>query len=617
MSDIYFLENARKDIMDYNKDSDVQKLKYAYSRPSFFEMLSKDRSETVHSAFIRWLLQGDDIAVSPHYSPIMMFLDLLIRRDDNQYQYKKEKKRLIDENFSNAILTRSVSLTNLHATTEYPVKKLAEDKLNRINNSKERNDFNNNINGVKDRIDVLIECDLKGIPGFDSLQIIIENKVESVEGGPKNCKMSEKGGSNDCQKDDKYKNMTQTERYYYAAKLDKGSKKMQIFVYLTPLSTLELDDYENLDDALKCTEKDHYIQINYQDILDYIMIPLLNSDNISDRVRVLLEEYKSTLTIPSIVESDDEKSIQKLLVMASQDNERKILSDYLTKYKQLIKASICVANRSVILQGDEKSYCQWLMEEFLNSQNNSDFNKNKKGWPDFTGKKIKSKSFEDFCKEIKASDILLLLEFYKQNYRLMIAAIKILVDTTSENDDSISSDDFSEWQDIYTQLSSGTQDTSKYRLEINGDTIGEKYNKRELVRQLVQNIELTGNLIQSMNQDIVGKMFLHEKPKDITRYDGLRKKDDNENSRYVLEKLTQKNSNQFSLYVSNQWGILPLPDSKKNDTVNYPSGWGGNFGKFLDFFEKNQNYNVKIERVGDETNSSDNTSPDNTVTEER
>lgn len=621
------LMKIRKSILDYNNNPVVKKLKQEYSRPSFFEMLSKDRSETVHSAFIRWMLQGDDFAVSSQYSPIMLFLDLLIRRDDNQHG---SEAKLIDVQFSNNILTRSVSLTNLHVITEYPVKKLAESKLHQITDKDEKEIFEEIVNKVQDRIDIYLECDIEDNENFNKLQIIIENKVESVEGTPKK---TYKGVDN-------YSKLSQTQRYYFAANISKNSEEnsnenkqvLQLFVYLTPLSTMELDNFTELDDALKCTEVNNYIQINYQDILDYIIIPLLNSDNLSDRVRVLLNEYKKALTIPSVIEEDEkgEKDIQKLLVMASQENERKAISDYLRNNADLIKQSICMANRNIILADSEKSFCQEKMEAVISKK--EDEVKRKYEKKDYTKKRIrigrKNKTFEEVCRDLNASDVLLLLDFYKQNYRLMIAALKILVDSKPQNDDNISSDEFAIWQEIYTQLSSGSQDLSKYNLYIEGKQIGINLSKRNVVRQLVQHIKLDDDTTKIMNDEIVKKMFLlgKKKPSDFTRYDGLKNKATNQDAqdkdvspKYELVPLNKDNLNDNYVYfVSNQWGVLPLPDFKKRKKGKYPSGWGGNFGKFLDFFEKNQNYyNVKIERVGDKTNSSDNTSPDNTVTEER
>ena len=99
----------------------------------------------------------------------------------------------------------------------------------------------------------------------------------------------------------------QTVRYYTACHTSE-----RIFVFLTPITNAELDDISKIDENKKCKDK-HFVNINYQDILNEIIEPLLANQNLSSRVRVLLEEYVLSLSLPGIYtnDEDDEENIQK------------------------------------------------------------------------------------------------------------------------------------------------------------------------------------------------------------------------------------------------------------------------------------------------------------------
>lgn len=670
-------KTIKQQILEYNNDLSIRSLRENYNRASFFELLSKGRSETVHSAFIKWLLQGEGYSGAEEYSPLMTFLDILIRRDEQQ-------QALLPSAFSNAVLSRKINIKSISTTCEKMVKDLAKDKIRELEDDEEKKNIQLIAENSQDRIDIFVDCDIENAEEYNNLQIIIENKVGSKEGGKKE---KETGY-------EEYDQADQTKRYYLAAHNDKKGE-VQIFVYLTPLSSVLLDDFQNLDDTLKCDCKESYIQINYQDILDYIITPLLQSDSLSQRTKVLYEEYRSTLTIPSISDIDlNEKDIQQLLVMASSSEEKEKLCSYLKDYSELIQKSIFLSNRNIVLEDSDKTECQQMMEILLNA----DFSGYREGkkyaifakdviclpkeisfeefkkispiqvtddanlYADSLNKKIREmmtgtkaeewtqdklnekfgngvvlpkaahaknriieldgsdrkkykfqtaevrssgkgeetktnvcvtpiKSFEVCCKELGFSDYLLLLDFYKKNYRLILAAIKILVDTSGEGGNIISSDEFAKWTEIYTQLT-GSTDRTKYKLSIDGKPITlHGVSKRQLVRLLVDKINLNDEMMKDMNDNIVSRMFLiKEKPSDYCRYDGLKIED----GKAKRSTLSESNKDDFDYYVSNQWGVLLLSNKEKQDKKNHPSGKGGNFGKLLDYFINNEDLGVKI-----------------------
>lgn len=50
-----------KQIIDFNCDKEVIALREKFNKPSFFEIISKERSETTYSAFLKWLLQENSL----------------------------------------------------------------------------------------------------------------------------------------------------------------------------------------------------------------------------------------------------------------------------------------------------------------------------------------------------------------------------------------------------------------------------------------------------------------------------------------------------------------------------------------------------------------------------
>lgn len=661
-------------ILDFNNDFHVQSLRAKYNRPTFFELMSKGRSETVHSSFLSWLLQGDELNQQDINLPIISFLGILVRRDAQQ-------NNLIPTSLKKAIITRSIKINNVKALFEYPVKKLAFKKYNLSNDE--------NIQKIttksQDRIDLLIDCDVQTVDRYKKIQIILENKVSSLEGS------SKKDSKTGCEE---YDLSDKSSRYFMGAKCDDG-ETYQFFVYLTPLASQNLDDYSNLSATQKCGKSDKYIQINYQDIADRIVTPLLWSDNISDRTGMLLEEYMDTLTIPALTNSDEEDAndVKKMLVMASKEEDRNQLLDVLNKYQDLIVKSVLIANPSIEL--DNYGSCESIIKDYINNideeEKIKDFlggeilqiDKNiimkskrvdidvfcgsnalysslkktqtqeelesivrkatqqwenaadeltqqklndifGKGVVRIGGKKnrvIEYKytdenanekcvkfqvaeivaqkrstkillcpivTLEEFFKNEYVYDLALLYDFYKQNSRLIVAAMKILVESCN------ASSDLTLWQDLYDGLTTNV-DRTKYQVTIDDCTSHKYLNKREVVKYIIQNINLDDELIDTLNY-VIPRMFLKyedgdDQEFDRSRYEGLEKDEDTD--LYVYHSL--KDGKQYSLYVSNQWGVLPLSDKEKNDRDSHPSGKGGNFGKLLDFFMNNRIYDVRIE----------------------
>ena len=251
-------------MLQFNNDPDFIKLRDRYATKSFLEIMSTDRSETRHSSFLAWLLEGKDFPVKEQDHPIIHLLDILIRRESEQ-----STQKLVHDDIKNMVLSRNIKSILIH---EVSTEKLIKD-LSTIQSI--------------DRLDIYIHCTIEPKNGESKkIEFIIENKVGSKENGPK------KENKGFASKYPYYVNKTQTERYYYACK-DNAIKDRQtcekIFIYLTPISNADLSDFDNLGEDQK-SKDGHFININYQDILDNIIEPLLSSEDISTRIHTLLNE---------------------------------------------------------------------------------------------------------------------------------------------------------------------------------------------------------------------------------------------------------------------------------------------------------------------------------------
>ena len=261
-----------KQIIRFNADKKVIRLKEKYNESSFFEIIAKERSETTYSAFLKWLLEGKSVGTE-ELSPLMMLLDILVKRTEDY----PSPETCVSSNLKNGILTRSLALNNITATVEKSVGSLANEIAG--GNAVCTSDQLRSIAAKSaDRIDILLQCDVSA-EGLKSrpMQVIIENKIDSKEGRKKN--VGKTGVA-------VYDQATQTERYYMATQQD---DVYQWYVYLTP-------DYSKDEEPTD----PHFIHITYQDILDGIIIPLLASSSISSRARFFLEEFRNQLAFPSL-----------------------------------------------------------------------------------------------------------------------------------------------------------------------------------------------------------------------------------------------------------------------------------------------------------------------------
>jgi len=226
-------------IYNFKKDEQCTRLRTSFAQPSFLELHGMHRIEAAHSKFIAWLLQNEELNTDKVCSPILRLLDIIVFR---QQQQRVE----LNEPTKNALLklkSGAFSLRDVKVDEEVSYK-----------------DSDNS-----HRIDLVIICTLN-IGGEDKpVHIFLENKVCASETFNKKA------------------NAGQTSGYYETYN---DYSKIQFFVFLSPATEIQLKT--NLQKLRDC---EYFIGINYQDILDHILIHLSSNPNIAVQSRILIEQY--------------------------------------------------------------------------------------------------------------------------------------------------------------------------------------------------------------------------------------------------------------------------------------------------------------------------------------
>ena len=385
-----------KQIIKFNSDKDIIALREKYKEPTFFEIISKQRSETTYSSFLKWMFQSSSTDLDT-VSPILLLLDVLVSRD---------KGGLIDNNFKEHIITRLFKINSIEVETEKSVSVLSSELSS--NGTKDlaelnKDEIKNIIAKCQDRIDVFISCNIELEGKTKKLQIIIENKIDSSQGGYKD---TNKIGV------DKYINASQTDRYYIATANKEDESLYQLYVYLLPKTSdftkeriasninvlrskfekeTEQTKKGKLENQLIQLEQlqvnENFIEIYYQDIVDSIVSPMLASSTLSTRERFFLEELKTELTFPSLESNNVRNSI------ANSDEYAVKFSDLWIVYKKLIIDAAIASSESEIWWIDDNYYNYQPKVELINKC--LDVNESKVKGQDW----INEGSENDKCKE--------------------------------------------------------------------------------------------------------------------------------------------------------------------------------------------------------------------------
>lgn len=270
---------VNKLIRKFNNDETVRKLKSRYENKSFLEILGVGRKEIAHSNFLAWLLDPKESHLLGDF-PLRRFLEIIVFSPCKGGEVKQSTQGLED------IITLSeYAITEASTRPEFPVD--------------------------KGRVDVLIKATINNT----KIAVVIENKVEAKE------------------------HKKQTDRYFkhYQKEIDNSNLGYVFYVYLKPISNFDLQNLEKPE----CINQ-HFIQINYQSIIDYILELALNR-NVSEKTNSIINEYLHALS----------GSNKNNMIMGLSKKDQTMLTDFWDNNESLILFA-AKAKRDTAENEDEK-----------------------------------------------------------------------------------------------------------------------------------------------------------------------------------------------------------------------------------------------------------------------
>ena len=269
------IEEVRQEIRKFNNDENVSKLESYYHSKSLPEIIGASRKELAHSGFLAWILNNTESHMLGGF-PLKKLLELLVI-------YSKDKQLNDKKELYDSIIISDFELDNIFIETERSIKDVG-------------------------RLDIYIETTIKYLDKEKKLRLIVENKVGTKE------------------------HSDQTTKYFDYYESIKEENDVNLYVFLTPISSLELMDL----DLPECSCKE-YIQINYQSVVDFILEPAL-SRNITEKTKFIIKEYLQTLSQPTL--DKDVEQYKQGLIMALGSDERNLLTKFWNKNQKLILATL-------------------------------------------------------------------------------------------------------------------------------------------------------------------------------------------------------------------------------------------------------------------------------------
>lgn len=301
-------------LIQFNINPQNRRIRDFYEAENLWRTLGIERDEKSHSAFIVWLL---GVEPAKENSPLHNFLNLLVGSE--KYNNLQQNTEGYNE-LKKSVLLGNLRLLSVQIETEKTVSSLSKIRYN-------------------DRLDIYAISDIEGAEKYKKLEIIIENKINSSEGGNKF-----KNLSNETQEEKNYKTKAQTERYYYACSEEHQLRNspicdtIQLFVFLTAQKDQEPAD-------------NHYIKISYQDLVNFIIEPLLNREDIDNHTIFVLREYLRILGNPC----------NNQITMATTNEEKELLKEFYNRNEELFKRALEVM-RDEAMSDEEKEQYQEMIE---------------------------------------------------------------------------------------------------------------------------------------------------------------------------------------------------------------------------------------------------------------
>lgn len=383
-------------IINFHNESEIQRLNSYYNRTTLFNILGIERRELSHSSFLKWLL---DINGSHNLKdePLKKFLRQFAKTDTDNNN---------DIETMNTLLTGNYIINDFNIETEKSTK------------------GNNNIG----RIDIFATFSISekkcvqnkknsGVVDFRrNIVVIIENKIDASESNNQTTI---------------YEEWTENENEY--------KEHTKVYIFLSP----------NEED---CSSKS-FIKISYQDILEFVIEPLLNIEMDID-TKIILEDYIVNLgqARKQIKENGKEEKLETILAVSSKN--RKTFSEILTKYRNLLDTSLVA---------------------YYNNTKNKDVNTKKKD----VLKNIFKENLNDFKKNIKDNKLESLLSSFWESNKMLLHMIYLY---GNEND---SLNEY--FKDLFG-IKASNRDNAKYIVYNRDNTIINETDKTENFKAVPKSI---------------------------------------------------------------------------------------------------------------------------------
>lgn len=294
-----------KAIIEFYNDPNYNELNDYYQKENIFTIIKKERNETVHSAFLAWLLNP----LSNHG-----LKDYALRKLLRLYATSEKAEESLKDWQSNFLIGDYV-LDDVEVFTEKSTKTDTGEK------TKEK----------EGRMDIYIEANIKPNKNNDSeqeersLRICIENKIYS------------------CEHD------VQTETYHeYLKDNNDGSEPLLVEIFLAPTK----------NDGISAKS---FVSLTYKQLLCHVIEPLLKLNCLNTSAALYIEDYIRVLGRPTLGNDEGEKgnpNKQYSLLALSNAEEKKLKSICDTR---LYRMAYFAANRNV--EGIENKLKEWKLQE--------------------------------------------------------------------------------------------------------------------------------------------------------------------------------------------------------------------------------------------------------------
>ena len=256
-------------IQSINGDALLSQLHNLYESTSLMDVFSVSRREMSHSTFLYELLKEDSFH-GLGTLPLQLFMDAVLRRANMQQTKLGDGsgKDVMFPSLKSAILSRNLLCSHVQVETEKPFC---------------------DVDKNSGRVDILATFQVNplsrdGNYDVEYINLIIENKIYAGERDDQTLKY--------------YKHFDAFLKNKAGDKVDikqrlAGPRKLyNIYVYLTPAAPSDIDQLKTPESACK-----ECVQICYQDILDYVVDPLLKEPGLTVNGRFILEGYRKSLGV--------------------------------------------------------------------------------------------------------------------------------------------------------------------------------------------------------------------------------------------------------------------------------------------------------------------------------